>query len=357
MNIVNENVPSHLKCPVCLNIPTEKILQCRRGHVLCQRCHSELINCPKCHSLLNKDGEEIRCMVLEEMLDELKLDCPFKASGCNKILDRKSVQSHVQLCWFGLRAKPEVRSTNLCKLMGYKNCSFFIKKKSRSAEIIQHLVQHHHCTVLDGNSFSMKYMLTPQMLTGFWPNPKFESYSWKPIIIELKHDGRTFMIVTILDLKNQAVCWLPFSFPIDDFGTGNPIVPAPVSQNQFSFEFAVSTENNAVEDNNNISTWKWSISPFDIHNADQLLSKFYPFRIPLSCLINEDESVLGICKVIVMHFKIKKEDFILHLHQMPTSIPTNGNFLVAGSYELTPLREVGIYVCNVKQSYFWVEQL
>lgn len=99
MDVINDNVPEHLKCPICFEMPEGKIFQCKDGHVIGEECYMQLKECPQCRVPFDKNAE-IRNRLMESMLDELKMECPYHASGCKEKLDRKTIRQHVESCRF-----------------------------------------------------------------------------------------------------------------------------------------------------------------------------------------------------------------------------------------------------------------
>lgn len=58
-----------LNCPVCLNVFSSRIRQCRFGHSVCASCHSRLQECPTCRGDF---APEMRNYALEEVIGRLQ---------------------------------------------------------------------------------------------------------------------------------------------------------------------------------------------------------------------------------------------------------------------------------------------
>lgn len=86
------------KCPICLEIPSGEIFQCKNGHSLCSSCCSRSPTCPTCR--LNFDFAKIRNRALEEQLDTFNFDCPHKDKGCQMRLTRGLLATHPDSCNF-----------------------------------------------------------------------------------------------------------------------------------------------------------------------------------------------------------------------------------------------------------------
>ena len=66
--------PVKTKCPICFNEikPNEKIYQCQRGHILCEKCFSKIKTrskiCPSCK--IDIVSSPIRCTALEKVIED-----------------------------------------------------------------------------------------------------------------------------------------------------------------------------------------------------------------------------------------------------------------------------------------------
>lgn len=94
----SENVSETMLCPICLDIPPEAVFLCVNGHTICCKCCSTVERCPECR-VPYKMGK-IRNRVLETLLDDLELQCPYAAFGCPDKFGRGKLQSHANTCIF-----------------------------------------------------------------------------------------------------------------------------------------------------------------------------------------------------------------------------------------------------------------
>lgn len=88
-----------LKCPICMEIPTKEIYQCKNGHHICHKCDGKITQCPICRSSFRVSGR-IRCLLTEFMMDMLKFECPYKEEGCSERVFRKDLAEHGRYCKF-----------------------------------------------------------------------------------------------------------------------------------------------------------------------------------------------------------------------------------------------------------------
>ena len=97
-----ETIPDHLKCPICMEIPANKVMQCKLGHILCEGCLIKIkkLNgtCPQCR--IPFGFMCIRNLAVERSLDALQLECPYKTNGCTASIDRRSFKFHSTVCWY-----------------------------------------------------------------------------------------------------------------------------------------------------------------------------------------------------------------------------------------------------------------
>jgi len=99
----SEEILKDLECPVCYELPSARILQCRNGHIVCGRCYDSMqelqcaSECTTCRIPLL--GDEIRALQVEKVIERLRTSCRNEVLGCqfkgDNPGDRKS---HEQQC-------------------------------------------------------------------------------------------------------------------------------------------------------------------------------------------------------------------------------------------------------------------
>ncbi|KAJ5610947.1 hypothetical protein N7510_007666 [Penicillium lagena] len=98
------NYDSHLMCPICHCAFVQPVrLQC--DHVFCRKClrsaitsfrstDSDEFPCPSCRTPTNEISTSVPRLLIN-MCDDIRVRCPFISEGCQEILPRGHVQSHV----------------------------------------------------------------------------------------------------------------------------------------------------------------------------------------------------------------------------------------------------------------------
>ncbi|KAJ5397982.1 Zinc finger RING-type [Penicillium cosmopolitanum] len=95
---------SHLMCPIC-HCPLIQPARLQCDHVFCQKClrsaittfhsaDSEEFPCPSCRTPTSQVSTNVPRLLIN-MCDEIQVRCPFLAEGCQEIVPRGHVQSHV----------------------------------------------------------------------------------------------------------------------------------------------------------------------------------------------------------------------------------------------------------------------
>uniref|UniRef100_A0A1D1YMS4 RING-type E3 ubiquitin transferase n=1 Tax=Anthurium amnicola TaxID=1678845 RepID=A0A1D1YMS4_9ARAE len=88
--------PDVLDCPICCETLAPPILQCNNGHIACLSCCTKM---KKCHSCYFPIGPN-RCLALENVIESIKVPCPYASSGCGEIISYAQRRSHEETCIF-----------------------------------------------------------------------------------------------------------------------------------------------------------------------------------------------------------------------------------------------------------------
>ena len=80
-----------LECKICYNTMTDKIFQCKIGHLICERCKSQCISCPYC-----KESIDTRSIFLENLLQNFTVKCPYPK--CSIKCKYGDLKNHTNTC-------------------------------------------------------------------------------------------------------------------------------------------------------------------------------------------------------------------------------------------------------------------
>ncbi|KAJ5165932.1 hypothetical protein N7492_006228 [Penicillium capsulatum] len=110
------NYDSHLMCPIC-HCPFVQPARLQCDHVFCQRCLQSAITtfrsadtdefpCPSCRTPTSHISTSVPRLLIN-MCDEIQVRCPLATEGCQELVPRGHVQSHVdKYCAFRLLPCP-----------------------------------------------------------------------------------------------------------------------------------------------------------------------------------------------------------------------------------------------------------
>ncbi|XP_057376046.1 E3 ubiquitin-protein ligase sina-like isoform X1 [Daphnia carinata] len=119
---------SLIECPVCLEPISPPIHQCRRGHLVCGKCKSQLNQCPTCRDRMS----EMRNFAVERMAELLKYPCRNAGLGCPVAILLSGKNAHESTCpfrhynclfrtcsWTGFQQEmvPHLRSTHSLRFL------------------------------------------------------------------------------------------------------------------------------------------------------------------------------------------------------------------------------------------------
>ncbi|EHA24827.1 hypothetical protein ASPNIDRAFT_210297 [Aspergillus niger ATCC 1015] len=121
----------HLMCPIC-HCPFVRPVRLQCDHVFCQKCLNTAITafsasrddftCPTCRTPTRGVYLNVPRLLLN-MCDDIKVRCPFRDEGCEEIIPRGHIQSHVdKYCGYRLMKCPD------------SSCNKTTRKKDLSSE-------------------------------------------------------------------------------------------------------------------------------------------------------------------------------------------------------------------------------
>ncbi|MQL95067.1 hypothetical protein Taro_027730 [Colocasia esculenta] len=71
-------------------------IRCKNGHIACSSCCTKM---KKCHSCLCPIGPS-RCLALENVIESIKVPCPFARNGCRERVGYTQRNLHKQACLY-----------------------------------------------------------------------------------------------------------------------------------------------------------------------------------------------------------------------------------------------------------------
>lgn len=98
----SKEIPAECTCPICLQVFRRQVYQCRNGHVICDKCVISVGQgkCPQCRVKLKVKGSFIRNLLLEKLMDDVLVPCPFREAGCINYVRIKTTHEHAKDCTF-----------------------------------------------------------------------------------------------------------------------------------------------------------------------------------------------------------------------------------------------------------------
>ena len=98
-----EDIQDAIECVICLDIPkNDPVYQCNHGHLLCNKCHARVTDCPVCKIKLGKT----RSLVVEKVLAKYPRFCQFEEYGCNVKLPKEQLETHENVCIYKILKCP-----------------------------------------------------------------------------------------------------------------------------------------------------------------------------------------------------------------------------------------------------------
>ncbi len=107
-----DKVPEDNLCSICTNILSEPVIVECCGQLFCEECLKKWIQrqktCPHCR---NTELKYIKNRRMKRIIDGLRIFCPNRSKGCDKISNKNECSAHLKTCLF-----VEVPCTNDCGL-------------------------------------------------------------------------------------------------------------------------------------------------------------------------------------------------------------------------------------------------
>ena len=89
-------IESHLKCPICFNIPRDlPIPSCPSGHIVCRPCKERVEDCPTCRQPMPANMTNSLAAAL---IEQVQHSCKFSDQGCEVKMILKDLVTHEKQC-------------------------------------------------------------------------------------------------------------------------------------------------------------------------------------------------------------------------------------------------------------------
>ncbi|CAL4957840.1 unnamed protein product [Urochloa decumbens] len=86
-----------LHCPICMLPFKPPIFQCLSGHLACGVCHDQHPNKGRCLAC-GLAGAYVRCTVAEDIIESIRIQCPYDAYGCRSYVTYHADRDHQHAC-------------------------------------------------------------------------------------------------------------------------------------------------------------------------------------------------------------------------------------------------------------------
>lgn len=85
LEALNEEILSEIECPVCFEYLIPPIFQCVLGHSICEKCKSQVPECPSCKGAIN----ETRNVTLEKITERVNYHCKYWEFDCRHVANSR----------------------------------------------------------------------------------------------------------------------------------------------------------------------------------------------------------------------------------------------------------------------------
>ncbi|XP_037078590.1 probable E3 ubiquitin-protein ligase sinah [Pollicipes pollicipes] len=83
------------ECPVCHEYMRPPIHQCKKGHVICQKCRPKVKGiCPLCKQLVANQTN----LMMEKISTLIKFPCVYAPKGCDELVPLREKSHHETTC-------------------------------------------------------------------------------------------------------------------------------------------------------------------------------------------------------------------------------------------------------------------
>lgn len=187
-SVLDNEISSDFKCPVCDEYMSEPIFICKNGHSICEDCKAKSVVCSTCQASL----EGGRNFTLEKMANFIICPCKYENFGCKFFGKPKAISAHHKVCNF--------KKYN-CPLQEYTSCQW----KGTLKDHLQH--------VLNGHQNETQLILRSNVLHDLKLSKSFS------ILI---HDENVFVMYFLFDRKSTEPFFWSFQHVGLDKGHKSP---------------------------------------------------------------------------------------------------------------------------------------
>ena len=169
-----EKLQEHVKCPVCLEVPTfGPIWSCPRGHLVCQACFQGLKNvCPLCRSRMANTVS----LLANTVIKNIEHRCKFETEGCKAMSGASEVEEHRRICNF----RPIDCPSYYCKSkVPFDNLVDHILNKCKNSFAKASGGKHRRVAEEGEACKSLFHLGRGALVSGIFPRTSVTTFAWK----------------------------------------------------------------------------------------------------------------------------------------------------------------------------------
>lgn len=232
---VDKNILNLLECPVCTEIMSALIYQCKTGHSFCEMCTKKLSNCPICKQKLTNTCN----YSLMTLSTQVYRPCKNREIGCYMESFLSELEKHEAEC---LRFECPLKISNSCTFNGDKDelvdhCTNYHEHLSKENYDVKWNLKAKNCTITKIICGYGRVFRSSRRFTGndlYWTiqmYDKEEEARKYNFTIEFQLDGKKLVfsdvcrsVITETQVLESGFC-IPYSqladFISDSFCTNN----------------------------------------------------------------------------------------------------------------------------------------